>query len=180
MSEVKVRAGSVLAIVMDEANRSIVFNVAGAAPDGGSKSITLSMAKVHADNVAYAAMHGMKQRLGDMAALSRVVATGKAATPADKFAAIARGVEHYESGTDQWNMKGSSERTDGELVMLAEVISKLKSKPLEEVSAWLKTKSASERKALTLAPAIKPRMDELRAEASKGVDSEAMLAELGE
>jgi hypothetical protein len=179
MKEAKVREGSILAVVMDEANQSIVFNVRGAAPDGGGKSITLNLAAVHPSNVAYAALHGFKQRIGDMAALSRNPDTGLAASPADKFDAIARGIEHYMSGTADWNLRAASgERTSGELGLLARAIAELKSRDVTEVRDWLKTKTEAERKGLAVAAAVKPIMDRMREEAAAPIDAEEMLGEL--
>ena len=176
----KMREGSILAVVMDEENNQIVFNVKGAAPDGGGKSITLDINKMHPVAVAYAALHGMKQRIADMAALSRNTETGLAATAADKFNALARGVEHYMSGTPEWNLRQSAgERTSGELGLLARAIAQIKGKEVLEVRDWLKTKTEAERKALAIAPAIKPLMDEFRAESAADVDAEGMLEELG-
>lgn len=175
----KAREGSILAVVMDEANSSIVFNVRGAAPEGGSKSITLNLASIHPSNVAYAALHGFKQRIADMAALSRNPDTGKPATPAEKFEALARGVDHYMSGSADWNLRSAAgERTSGELGLLARAIAELKGRDVIEVRDWLKTKSEADRRGLAIAPAIKPIMDRMRAEVASTVDADAMLAEL--
>lgn len=179
MNTAKIREGSVLAVVVDETSNSIVFNVRGAAPDGGSKSITLNLSQVHPDNIAYAALHGFKQRCGDAAALSRNAETGKPASPADKFDAVARLVEHYNSGSNEWNLRGAAgERTGGELGLLARAIAELRGKDVIAVRDWLKTKTDAERKALAISPAIKPLMDAYRAEAAATIDADEMLAEL--
>ena len=178
MAQAKVREGSILAVVVDEVNHSIVFNVRGAAPDGGGKSVTLRLDVVDPELVQYAALHGFKQRIGDMAALSRNPDSGKPATPSDKFDAIQRGVEHYMSGTKEWNLRAAGERTSGELGMLARAIAELKSKDVAEVRDWLKSKSDAERKALAIAPAIKPIMDRMREEAAAPIEADDMLAEL--
>lgn len=180
MAQGKAREGSILAVVVDEKASSIVFNVRGAAPDGGGKSITLDLSQVHPSNVSYAALHGFKQRISDMAALSRNPDTGAPATPADKFEAICRGVEHYMSGTGDWNLRAAAgERTSGELGLLARAVAELKGRDVIEVRDWLKGKTEAERKALAIAPAIKPILDRMREEAAApDVDAEEMLAEL--
>ncbi len=179
MNQPKLREGSVLAVVIDEASSSIVFNVRGAAQDGGSKSITFDMSKVHPNNAAYAALHGFNQRLRDAAALSRDPKTGKPPSPADRFEAIARLVDHYHSGSPDWNLRvAAGERTSGELGMLAAAIAEFKGKDVIEVRDWLKTKSEAERKALAVSAAIKPIMDRMREEAAAPVDAEEMLGEL--
>jgi hypothetical protein len=173
------RANSVLAVVVDEIHRSIVFNVAGAAPDGGGKSITLRLDDINPANVDYAALHGFKQRIGDMAALSRDPVTGRAATPADKFAAIEAGVLHYHSGSPDWNMRAAGgERTGGELGLLARAIAAIKGRDIVEVRDWLKTKTDGERVKLAISPAIKELIDGYRAERASDVDAEELLAEL--
>ena len=179
MKEAKAREGSILAVVMDEVNSSIVFNVRGAAPDGGGKSVTLNLSAVHPSNVAYAALHGFKQRIGDMAALSRNPETGRPATPGEKFDAIARGVEHYMSGASDWALRAASgERTSGELGLLARAIAELKGKELLEIRDWLKTKTEGERKSLAVLEPVKARMDAYRLEAAGDHNGEELLAEL--
>jgi hypothetical protein len=180
MSQAKIREGSTLAVVVDEEHNQIVFNVRGAAPDGGGKSVTLSLAKVHQSNVNYAALHGFKQRIGDMAALSRNPDTGQAASPADKFDAIVRGVEHYESGAAEWNLRGAvGERTSGEIGLLSRAIAEVKGTDAIKVRDWLKTKSRAEQVAIALSAEVKPVMDRMRREAAGDVDAEGLLAELG-
>lgn len=179
MTDLKKREGSILAIVVDEATNSIVFNVAKAAADGGSKSITLDLSKVHPANVAYAALHGFKQRCGDMGALSRNPDTGLPATPADKFAAIERGVLHYMSGTDQWNMRASSERgIGGDTGFLVAALIELKGLEPAKAAEWVKERSAGERRALLESTALKPIVDRMRAEAVKDIDVFGMLETL--
>lgn len=176
----KIREGSVLAVVMDEAHRQLVFNVRGAAPDGGNKSITLDLSAVHEANIAYAALHGFKQRIGDMAALSRNPDTGKPATPAEKFEALARGVEHYMSGSADWNLRAAAgERTSGELGLLSRAVAEATGKDVITARDWLKTKSRAEQVSIALSDRIKPIMDRMRSEVAAPVDAEDLLAELG-
>lgn len=68
--------------------------------------LTLDLSKVHASNKEYAAFHGFKQRLVDAAALSADTATGKPATPQEKYDAIRLVVEHLNSGAEAWNRSG--------------------------------------------------------------------------
>lgn len=181
----KAREGSILAIMVDEATRSIVFNVRGAGPEGATRTVTLDLERVHTSNIDYAALHGFKQRLGDMAALSRNPDTGLPATPADKFEAIMRGVEHYHSGTPDWNLRATGEgRTSGELAMLTRAVMEAKkmdaadAEQFVKVKDWLKSKTEGERKAIGVSAAIKPIMDRMRAEVAAPVDAEGLLAEL--
>jgi len=174
------RANSVLSTVVDEAEKSIVIHVAGAAPDGGSKTLTFRADSVHPNNQAYAMLHGFKQRLIDAAALSRDPKSGRSATPAEKFDAIEQLVEHYHSGSEEWNVRvASGERTDGELAMLVRAVCEAKPQATaEKVREWLKSKSKAERAAIAQGATIKPIMDRIRAENAAPVDAEAMLDEL--
>ncbi len=173
MAQVKMREGSVLAVVVDEVHNQIVFNVR----DTGS--VTFDLTKVHPSNVAYAALHGFKQRIGDMAALSRNPDTGKPATPQEKFEAIQRGIEHYESGTADWNLRAAAgERTSGELGLLARAVAEVKGMDVIKVRDWLKEKSRAEQVAIALSAAIKPVMDRMRKEQASEVNGDDLLAEL--
>lgn len=75
----------------------------------GSQSVTFHPDLVDPILRARAELHGWKQRISDKAALSRDKATGRSATPEQKFAAVKAIIEHYESGSDKWEM----ERTGG-------------------------------------------------------------------
>lgn len=70
----------------------------------GAGKIAFDAKKASPANRAFAEMHGWKQRLSDAAALPRDKVTGKSATPEEKLAAIKARVEHYESGSTEWNM----------------------------------------------------------------------------
>lgn len=180
MSETKTRSGATIAIVMDESNNSIVFNVAGAAPEGGSKSITFHADKGSDACRRYAELLGWKNRLGDSAAKSRDAKTGLPVPASEKFDSIRELIEHYESGATEWNLRtATGERTDGELAMLLRAICEIKpnSAP-EKVREWLKSKSKAERAALGLRPDIKALVDGYRAEQAAPVDADAMLDEL--
>lgn len=92
---------------------SVVVVVKGGNADGSDLSMTLDLTKVSAANMAYAAFHGIKQRLVDAAALSRDTKTGLAASPALKAESIAEIIEHLESGTEKWSRVASSSGVKG-------------------------------------------------------------------
>lgn len=70
----------------------------------GGQSVTFNPDKVDATLRVKAELHGWKQRIGDKAAMSRNTDNGKSATPEQKFAAVKALVDHYESGTADWNL----------------------------------------------------------------------------
>lgn len=179
MTDGKKRAGSVLAVVVDEVARTLVFNVATGEHSPGL-SITLALANVSAANCAYAALHGFKQRITDMAALSRNPETGLAVTPQEKFDAIKRGVDHYMSGTDDWNMRvAGGERQDSGIALLVRALNEIyPAKTADELRAWVKSKSKADQLALKQSEKIKPLIDGYLAESTAGVDADALLGEL--
>jgi hypothetical protein len=72
-----------------------------------------------------AELHGWRQRIQDKAALSRDPKTGKSATAEQKRAAVWAIIDHYESGTDKWEMErtgGAGGRSDASYIMQAAAI----------------------------------------------------------
>ena len=96
----KKRANAV--VTMEQREKELVFNVLGAG------SIILDMGKIHADVLTRAAIHGLKQRISDAAAIPCDTETGKPASPADKFAAMGALVAHYNSGSSEWARRAAA------------------------------------------------------------------------
>jgi hypothetical protein len=69
----------------------------------GAGTLTLDLSKLHQDIARRAVAHGMKQRISDAAAIPCDRETGRPATPAEKFTAMKELVEHYMSGSGEWN-----------------------------------------------------------------------------
>ncbi len=93
------KANSVINTTINAADNTITFDVRGAG------SVTLNMSRMSPENLAYAALHGMKQRVSDAAAISRNPDNGQPATPQDKLDAMAALVAHYESGGVEWGIR---------------------------------------------------------------------------
>lgn len=70
---------------------------------------------LHADNMAYATLHGFMSRLKDAAALSRNNPDGSVRTITEYMRrdAIASLAKHYESGSADWNVRATSAKTPG-------------------------------------------------------------------
>jgi hypothetical protein len=73
-------------------------------------------------------LHGLKQRVSDKAAIPRDTATGKSATPGEKFEAMRALGAHLSSGTVDWEMRkgvggprGPSDETRLVLRAIAEI-----------------------------------------------------------
>lgn len=103
---------------IDAAARTVTFTAMRMNADGeGEIDPTIGQLVFHADrastaNNAYAALHGFNQRIGDAAALDA------GASMADKFAAMRTLVDHYETGSDDWDLprvtRAKRELTDDE------------------------------------------------------------------
>lgn len=128
--------------------------------------------------------HGWTQRISDAAALSRDPATGKAAKPEDKLAAMRKVVEHYESGTLEWRMAGSGGgggAAAAEKALLVRCLREIyPEKTQEQLAGWVDKRTAQERTALLGSEKIKQWAELFRAEQTQGLDAEALLGELDE
>ncbi|MDE2097556.1 MAG: hypothetical protein KGL39_09945 [Patescibacteria group bacterium] len=181
--ETKRKSNSVVTVSpFDSTSREITFNVMGAG------EVVLHIDSVHAENLAYAALHGFKQRISDAAALSRNPTNGQPASPENKRAAMQALVDHYESGSADWSVKrasgaGRSMPNAGLILQaIAEVygmgmdwaktqVEKLAAKRGVEYRAALKLFAQTEK--------VGAKMAELRAKAG-GVDADELLGELDE
>lgn len=167
--DTKPREGAIVTVDVNRAIREMTVNVRGAG------STTLHLGRMHADNLDYAAFHGMEQRLRDAAAQSRDPITGLSAPAIDKLAAVARLVEHYESGSAEWTTRGQGSGGDVGILIAAIVAAGLKS-DTPEFRANVRAKSKVERDALALIPAVKVELDRLNAARTVNVDVEALMA----
>lgn len=125
----------------------------------GVGKIPFDTGNASSDCGRHAMIHGFIQRISDAAAISRDPETGEPATPQDKFDAMKRLVDHYESGTSEWSRKPiAGEGQKGGLLFKA-LCQMSPSKAPEEIRAWMdgKTKAqlatirASERVAVVIA-----------------------------
>lgn len=87
----------------------------------GLESLTFDSSKASTTCKEFAHMHGWSARIGDGAALSRKQKDGSVITITEQMRRdeIARLVDHYESGTAEWEL-GRKEFIDPRAVKLAE------------------------------------------------------------
>lgn len=78
-------------------------------------TVTFDTKKAHEDNVFYASLHGFKQRLSDTAAQNAGTSLQ------DKLTAIRAIVEHYESGSPNWDRTRTAAPRKSVDEMLAEL-----------------------------------------------------------
>jgi hypothetical protein len=169
MNEAKQKSNSTITTIVD--GNQVLFTVLGAG------SVTLDLDKVNKALHQAFMVHGAKQRISDRAAISRNPETGLSATPQDKLEAMRELVEHYHSGTSEWNLRTGSGRQDGGLLVQA-LMKAYPDKGLERVREYVKGLKADEKNALMVSPKLKAIVDELRAAATKSVDTEELLAGL--
>lgn len=75
----------------------------------GLDAVTFDATKTSDAVRNYAAMHGFSARIGDNAAIARKAADGSiiTVTEAMRREAVVELVDHYQSGTADWNLKAS-------------------------------------------------------------------------
>ena len=111
------------------------------------------MERAHAANVAYAALHGFKQRLVDNTAISRTNSDGtirSAATMAKlREEALVAMIDHYESGVERWNLrepgKGGARKPgiDVDIVIRAAVVVKGGAVTYADMRAYLQQRATT-------------------------------------
>lgn len=124
-----------------------------------------------------ALMHGLKQKIGDAAAISRNPDTGRSATTDDKFDAMSEVLNRLLSG--QWNKTREAGDGAGAGGLLFKALCKVKAdKTPAEVRAYLEGRTKEEQAALRKVPAIAAAIEEIKAASAKdgGIDGEALLA----
>lgn len=130
------------------------------------------------DSIQHAcAVHGLKQKLVDAAAISRDPETGRSATIDDKRAAVLSVLDRLLSG--EWNAQRGDGTGSGGLLFKA-LCRFYPAKTAEDIRAWLEKRSDKEKAALRLNPKIAAIIEQVRAEQAKAddVDSDGLLSEL--
>jgi len=154
---------------INEAERVITYTSA-------TDYLAVHLDRIHPNNLAYAALHGIKQRVGDAGALGFDKELGRYATEEEKFVAMRRIADHLMSGAADWDIRAAGEPKGG--MLFGALTRAYPGKTPDELRAFIKARSKSEQAALLNAPAIKVHVDAIRAEAGKGVDTDAILAGL--
>ena len=125
-----------------------------------------------------ALLHGLKQKLVDAAAMSRNPITGRSATIEDKFEAVS--IVHKRLLAGSWN--APREGGGGTGGMLFQALCRLYEgrKTPEQLRTYLDNLSDAQKNALRASSRIAPILEVLRAEAGRGIDSDALLDALDE
>lgn len=128
--------------------------------------------------IAQAAMHGLKQKLVDAAAISRNPETGRPATVQDKFEAVKVVYDRLLSGS--WNATREGGAPTGGLLLQALCRMYAGRRTVEDLKAFLADKTDAEKAALRKNPRIAQHIADIRAEQAKdgGIDADDLLAGL--
>ena len=126
----------------------------------------------------YAAMHGLKQKLVDAAAIGRNPETGRSVTIQDKYEAVRAVYDRLLAG--RWNAeRGEGGAPAGGLLFAALVRMYDGKKSEEAIRDFLSAKSDKEKAALRKNPRVAAIIEEIKAErAANGDDGEEPGAEL--
>lgn len=143
--------------------------------DGASAS--LDAMSLTAELREAAMMHGLKQKLGDAAAISRNPDTGRSATTADKLAAIEEVRERLLAGSWNKTREAGDHVGAGGLLFKALCIVR-KDKTADEIRAYITSRTKEEQAAMRKVPAVAEAIEKIRLANAKtdGIDGEALLA----
>lgn len=140
--------------------------------------LAFDMSKASQANVAYAALHGFNQRIGDAGALGFNKETGQYASPAEKFAAMQAVASHIESGSEDWEMPRSAAgpRMDSTVELLVKALMIEDSTRDEaKLRVWSKALDTVKRKAMLRSDRLKDIVAELEAKVTSAVDTDSLF-----
>lgn len=137
--------------------------------------IIIGLSNLSPAMIEHAALHGLKQKICDAAAISRDPETGRSATTETKFRAMHAVYARIMAG--EWNAKRGEGTTTGGLLFRALCLL-YPTKDADQIREFLAGKSKQEQAALRANPKIAAIIDEIRAESVDGVDSDELLSEL--
>lgn len=138
-------------------------------------TLCLRLGQLNADIATQAMWHGLKQKLVDAAAIGRDPDTGRSATIDDKYDAVREVYDRLLSG--EWNKTREGGAATGG-VMLRALMMVYPTKTKDQLTEYLKGKSAAEKAALKLVPKIAAAIDTIMATKVGDVDTDALLDEL--
>ena len=156
---------------------SLAGYVSWAFKDG--RALKISLSDLTPELREMAALHGLKQKIGDAAAISRDPASGRSATLSTKYDA-AREVLERLTISQTWNKGREGGGATGGLLLRA-LCQFYSDKEPEEVRAWLETMDDAKKQALRVNPKISELIMKLKAEKpeTRAIDSDALLAGFG-
>ena len=144
------------------------------------KVLRVNCADLSEELKTMAMLHGVKQKIGDAAAIARNTDTGASATVDDKYNAMSEVVERLNSNGDWNKVREGGEGGGGNSGQLVRALIEHTGKPKEAVEATLAAWSKEQKAAVRANPKIAAIIARFANEAAakKGVDSDELLGEL--
>lgn len=143
----------------------------------GEGDITIGLSDLSPAILEMAALHGLKQKICDAAAISRDPETGRSATTETKFRAMHAVYERIMAG--EWNAKRGEGTTTGGLLFRA-LCRLYPAKDADTLREFLAGKTKQEQAALRANPKVAAIIEEIKAESANvsEIDTDELLGEL--
>ncbi len=143
----------------------------------GGENFVYGLAGIDAELITRLALHGLKQKVGDAAAIPRSTETGKSATETEKLEAMRAVYEMLREG--EWSRRAEAGEGGSDGLLLSAICRTFPNKSREEHKAALAGKTKSEQSALLGWPKIQPALAEIRAERAKASSKKVDVESLG-
>lgn len=147
---------------------------------GNGEQITVNPTAL-SDEIRTAAMlHGLKQKLGDAAAISRNPDTGRSASLDDKIAAVREVFERITSPDGTWNKIRESGEGSGNGGLLFRALCNIYAgrRTPEQITAFLEDKTEAEKAALRKSFIVAKEIERIRPAPKDTGNGDNLLAEL--
>lgn len=142
------------------------------------EQLTLDASTLSPDIQTAAAVHGLKQKLVDAAAIARNVETGASASVEDKIAAVREVFDRITSPQGTWNkVREGTGTASGGNSLLARALMELTGQSKAKIDMFLSEKTKEEKAALRASPKVAPIIAKMQA-AKATVDTDALLSDL--
>lgn len=146
---------------------------------GNGESLSVDPAALSPEIRLAAMLHGLKQKLGDAAAISRNPDTGRSASLDDKIAAVREVFDRITSPDGTWNKVRESGDGSGNGGLLFRALCNIYAgrRTPEQITAFLEDKTEAEKAALRKSFIVAKEIERLRP-APKAGNGDDLLAEL--
>lgn len=142
------------------------------------EELAIDITKLSPEITLYAALHGVKQKLIDAAAIACNVETGRSATIDDKYTAVKAVFDRITKPDGTWNKAKAVESEAANGNMLVRALMHMTGEDKTYVEDFLSAKTKEQRAALKKNPKVLAIIEELRGAPKEG-HSDDLLRELG-
>ncbi len=143
------------------------------------QELSLSLANLSPEILKQAALHGLKQKLVDAAAIARDPTSGLSATPEDKYQAVKSVFDRITKADGTWNaIREGEARAHGGMFVRA--LMELTKQDRDQVNAYIEKLTKEQVAAMKKNASVLEVMQRMEREAAaeKGADSDNLLAAL--